>query len=391
MTKPAKKPRGGQKKSRNARWQRPGKRGVIEVDVTNETLMEDVGLVGEAVCLPCDDKHLYGSAYGEVIKFNSHDRSVTVEYWDQTIGTWSIARHPADYVREYLINPQKETFRGLSSNTDESLNLDEVYRLPYGRTTLWVLDLFSGTKSVMKALEKVLEGYGWRLMVIHLDIDPKRKPDVQCDIRDWYSKLVVELGFQSGDFDIIWASPECRFFSRCNTKVTKGDLAEAVSLVKAARDIIKHFKPAAWTIENPRGRLREQSIMEDLEHLRLTTTYCFYEIENGLYKPTDFWTNVPGLALEFCSKRNPCPWRKQGRVRHRVTAQRGTSSNGTPGTPLDVAISVPGGLLVVILGSAMSLVTRSRAREAREQRETPHEKPLTGRSRGQQRFLMRSV
>ena len=27
----------------------------------------------------------------------------------------------------------------------------------------------------------------------------------------------------------------------------------------------------------------------------------------------------------------------------------------------------------------------------REQRETPHEKPLTGRSRGQQRFLMRSV
>ena len=54
-------------------------------------------------------------------------------------------------------------------------------------------------------------------------------------------------------------------------------------------------------------------------------------------------------------------------------------------------IGVPGGVLVVILGSAMSLVTRSRAREAREQRETPHEKPLTGRSRGQQRFLMRSV
>lgn len=133
MTKPAKKPRGGQKKSLKAIWHTYGKayrqrldahRGNREdngVEVTNEKLMEDVGLVGEAVCLPCDGKHLYGSAYGEVIKFNRHDRSVTVEYWDQTIGTWSFAEHHADYVRDHLINPQKETFRGLSSNTDESL------------------------------------------------------------------------------------------------------------------------------------------------------------------------------------------------------------------------------------------------------------------------------
>lgn len=384
MTKPAKKPHGGQKKSRNARWYGPGKSGVIEVEVTKDKLMADDALVGEAVCLPCDEQHLYGSAYGEVIKFNRHDCSVTVEYWDQTIGTWSITRHPAEYVREHLINPQKDSV-GL---VRDELNLDKDYKLPDGRTTIWVLDLFSGTKSVMKALEKVLKGYGWKLMVIHLDIDPKRKPDVQCDIREWRSKLVVELGFEPGDFDFIWASPECRFFSRCNTKVTKGDLAEAVSLVKAARDIIKHFKPAAWTIENPRGRLREQSIMDDLEHLRLTTTYCFYEIENGLYKPTDFWTNIPGLMLEFCSKRNPCPWRKQGRVRHRVSAQRGTSSNGTPGTPKDVAISVPGGLLVVILGSAMSLITRDLELKARERRRAKEEP--SGRSLGQKRFLARA-
>ena len=67
-----------------------------------------------------------------------------------------------------------------------------------------VLELFCGTKSVGKACEKL----GWE--VISVDCDAKCNPTFCCDIKDFDYKQ-----FCSEDFDIVWASPPCCYFSTC--------------------------------------------------------------------------------------------------------------------------------------------------------------------------------
>ena len=74
---------------------------------------------------------------------------------------------------------------------------------------LKVLDLFSGSKSVYKAVDAKLSRF---FEVTSLDV---ACADINTDILEWD----YETGFEPGHFDVIWASPPCTTFSplrRCN-------------------------------------------------------------------------------------------------------------------------------------------------------------------------------
>ena len=73
---------------------------------------------------------------------------------------------------------------------------------------LRVLDLFSGTQSVKKALDE--RWPHWEYTSLDL-----ANADINTDIMDWD----YQNAYPPNHFDIIWASPVCTYFSRlrrCN-------------------------------------------------------------------------------------------------------------------------------------------------------------------------------
>ena len=66
-----------------------------------------------------------------------------------------------------------------------------------------LLELFSGTKSVGKVAEQL--GYE----VTSLDL---KHADIICDIMNWNYTV-----YESGYFDVIWASPPCTEYSCAKT------------------------------------------------------------------------------------------------------------------------------------------------------------------------------
>lgn len=179
-----------------------------------------------------------------------------------------------------------------------------------------VLELFAGSRSVGKQAEKLgmnvfssdlIEFEGIHYPVSILDFD------------------VTKVPFQP---DIIWASPPCTSFSVASighhwtggkgAYIPKTDGARlGLKLVEKTIEIINHFQPTYWFIENPRGVLRKMEIMKGLK--RNTVTYCQYGDER--MKPTDIWTNSDvWTPRPMCKNGDPC----------HVAAPRG-SRTGTQG------------------------------------------------------------
>lgn len=149
-----------------------------------------------------------------------------------------------------------------------------------------VLDLFTGFGSVANYARK------HNYEVVTLDINCNREPTVCVDIRKWKYKQA----FPPGYFDIIWASPECKEYSKAKTVGTR-DLTYADSLVRQTLRIIAYFKPKAWFIENPQtGLLKTRPFMQGLPYYDVT--YCMYGYDYR--KPTRIWTNVQGFKPKFC-------------------------------------------------------------------------------------------
>jgi site-specific DNA-cytosine methylase len=154
-----------------------------------------------------------------------------------------------------------------------------------------VLELFAGSRSVGRAAEAL----GMR--VFSSDLVAFDGIDYPVDILDFDPSAVP---FRP---DIIWASPPCTSFSVAamghhwhserlpggmRTYEAKTDGARlGVRLVERTLEIIEHFAPAHWFIENPRGLLRKMPQMRGLN--RHTVTYCQYGDDR--MKPTDIWTN----------------------------------------------------------------------------------------------------
>ena len=179
-----------------------------------------------------------------------------------------------------------------------------------------VLELYAGSRSV----GKIAESLGMK--VFSSDITPFDGIDYAVSILDFD---VTKVPFKP---DVIWASPPCTGFSVAalghhwtggkGAYIPQTDTARlGIELVKKTIEIIEHFQPTYWFIENPRGVLRKMPFMEGYK--RNTVTYCQYGDER--MKPTDIWTNSHvWTPRKMCKNGDPC----------HVAAPRG-SKTGTQG------------------------------------------------------------
>jgi hypothetical protein len=179
-----------------------------------------------------------------------------------------------------------------------------------------VLELFAGSRSVGKVAQKL------SFNVFSSDIEQFGGIDYVTDILEFDPS---KIPFKP---DIIWASCPCTAFSVAAigknwTKVgddyiPKNPRADfGLKLVQKTLEIIEHFNPTYFFIENPRGMLRKMPIMADLP--RQGVTYCQYG--DTRMKPTDIWTNsTKWIPRPMCKNGDPC----------HVAAPRG-SKTGTQG------------------------------------------------------------
>ena len=179
-----------------------------------------------------------------------------------------------------------------------------------------VLELFAGSRSIGKVADRLA------FDVYSSDIEQFGGIDYVTDIMDFDPTKIPFVP------DIIWASCPCTAFSVAAigknwTKVgddylPKNPRAEfGLKLVQKTLEIIEHFNPTYFFIENPRGMLRKMPIMADLP--RQGVTYCQYG--DTRMKPTDIWTNsTKWIPRPMCKNGDPC----------HVAAPRG-SKTGTQG------------------------------------------------------------
>lgn len=179
-----------------------------------------------------------------------------------------------------------------------------------------VLELFAGSRSIGKEAEKL------NYNVFSSDINNFDKINYVVNILNFDTKKVPFTP------DIIWASPPCTGFSVAalghhwtggkNAYIPATDTAKlGIEIVKKTLEIINHFKPKFFFIENPRGILRKLDFMNNM--IRQTVTYCQYG--DSRMKPTDIWTNsLLWVPRKMC---------KNGDICH-ISAPRG-SRTGTQG------------------------------------------------------------
>lgn len=164
------------------------------------------------------------------------------------------------------------------------------------------LELFSGNKSV----SKICEASGF--ISLSLDINPKLNPSICCDILDFSPSLI------SGDISFIWASPDCRYFSRLKsstdwhkeivkyrqynyTPISPGSRVALLLLFKTI-EIIKYYSPTLWVIENPVGRMRHIPELCLFAPYRYSVNYKDWGFPYS--KETDLYTNQ---LFAFSSKK----------------------------------------------------------------------------------------
>ena len=180
-----------------------------------------------------------------------------------------------------------------------------------------LLELFAGTGSVGKSFKKL----GWE--VVSLDLSPDFKPDIQTNLMDW------DYQAYPGTFDCIHASPPCTMYSIARTTAkTPRDMEGSDALVQRTLEIIRHFNPKVFIIENPfTGYMKTRPVMRHLAPYMQVVTYCKYGLPYK--KATSIWTNLEWTPRRACCKAWPCLHLENGV--HPRTAQRGPGRlKGTP-------------------------------------------------------------
>jgi site-specific DNA-cytosine methylase len=165
-----------------------------------------------------------------------------------------------------------------------------------------VYDLFAGTGSATQAFQDA--GH----TVVKVECDEQFAADERDILKLEASYLIEKYGAP----DFIWASPPCTTFSvaSCSTYWTtdgkpKNDKAlNGIKLVEHTIRLIQKLNPVhGYIIENPRGMLRKQEMMQSL--VRQTVTYCQYG--ETRMKPTDLWGRVSNwVPRQHCRAGDPC-------------------------------------------------------------------------------------
>ena len=169
----------------------------------------------------------------------------------------------------------------------------------------------------------------------------------------------IGVGFSAyppGHFDVVWASPPCIQYSCARTKGPPRDLEGADRLVARALEIIDHFGPRWWWVENPAtGLLKTRPVVQPLG-APYTVSYCHYGFRYR--KHTHLWSNNPHLAARKC--RGDCPHYDSARRCHPNSAQRGPNAYeerkqlayGLRGFSMDDLYSMPPALCDAIAESS---------------------------------------
>ena len=172
-----------------------------------------------------------------------------------------------------------------------------------------VLELFAGTKSFSKELDKD------KYEVPSLDILKKFNPDVCIDI--------MQLDYKNLNFkpDIIWSSPPCTEYSHAKRRGVR-DIEGANKIVKRTLEIINYFKPKYWFLENPQtGLLKDQEFMKGLPYVDVS--YCKYGF--NYRKQTRIWTNLNNWQGKTCNKDCHAIIKEGNRRRHKTSFGNGRS------------------------------------------------------------------
>jgi len=166
------------------------------------------------------------------------------------------------------------------------------------------LELFCGTKCVGKVLEEM--GYE----VISLDFMKKFDPTICVDICKWDYKV-----YKPDEFDIIWASPECKTFSvagygrhrsKDNIMGKTQEAEDGNKMINAMLEILDYFKPKKWFVENPRGLLKYYPGIQQQLGEPLLVWYGNYGWE--FPKPTHIWSSVELWENEKKPEMSPDLW-----------------------------------------------------------------------------------
>ena len=167
-----------------------------------------------------------------------------------------------------------------------------------------VLELFAGTGSVGNIAKEM--GFD----VVSLDRD--MEADIKTDIMDWDYTF-----YPNKYFDVIWASPPCTEYSCAKTTAPR-DIEGANLVVQRTLDILEHFEPKYWIIENPQtGLLKDQLCMWGLPFKDVD--YCKYGMPYR--KRTRIWNNVFKWEPRPLCKKDCWAIDETGR-KHKCIAQR---------------------------------------------------------------------
>ena len=256
-----------------------------------------------------------------------HLLSLGVEVWNPPCAAeGGESEKASELIPEYLDNGER-THR---------FNGNRCVRMCPKHRPIKVLVLFSGTGSVEKV---ILQRYP-AAQIVNLDIDSKWPTTHNMSIEDFIRGAMYE--YKPGHFDILWASPPCKEYSRAKT-VGPRDLIAADARVAAALTCILYLQPRFFFIENPVGLLHRRPVMQPLETFKREVSYCKYG--EKFMKPTHIWSNAKlQKVLIRCTAENPCPDRAAF-GKHLQTAQSGPA-HGTPGSGRGVNVyPIPSSLL----------------------------------------------
>jgi hypothetical protein len=190
-----------------------------------------------------------------------------------------------------------------------------------GNRPLHVMVLFSGTGSVESAIQTLYPNN--RVDIVSVDSDPNSAATITTDIREFARNQLFT--WETGFFDIIWASPPCTQYSRAKS-IGERDLEGADTLVAATLACLLYLKPRYWFIENPLGMLPTRPLMLPFEPYLHRVSYCHYG--EPFRKDTCIWTNAPIVNLRLCRKGTWCLAKRTQGI-HARTAQSGPSSGST--------------------------------------------------------------